>query len=183
MGFGKGSSPSDWSAARPADGIGRTARPRSRPRKGGDDMLGAAKRHRRDFEIQFAAEAEVVAYGRRWLLDRLGEWGGLSPAAVDDAVLMFSETLTNGVVHGTGLFVAADLTFCRSHIEVGVRSQVMSEGPKPRTCSTGEQEGSTAECGRGLSQVVSVLADGWGWERALFLGRPGVRVWFRRRLT
>ncbi|WP_019629705.1 ATP-binding protein [Actinomadura atramentaria] len=129
-----------------------------------------------------------MRYGRKWLVEKLdpASDGPVldDPDTIDVLVLLLSETLTNGIVHGRGGHVCVDLTFADSFIEIGVVSEVEENSSRPRMRSAGnDQNEGAAENGRGLGQIVRELADEWDYDEALYHDRPGVRVWFRKRVT
>ncbi|WP_369212096.1 ATP-binding protein, partial [Streptomyces flavofungini] len=112
---------------------------------------------------ELPSEAVSVPAGRRFLADKLGEWGLTD--LTDSALLLVSELLTNGVRHARG---PLHLRVWHSVRELGVEITDHSS-PRPRA----RLAENTEEDGRGLV-LVDALADAWGT-------RPhsvGKTVWF-----
>ncbi|WP_078888205.1 SpoIIE family protein phosphatase [Streptomyces sclerotialus] len=114
-------------------------------------------------ETELAGEAFSVPAGRRFLSQRLREWG-LAELA-DTALLLASELLTNGVRHAQGPLT---LRVWHSVRELGVE---ITDGSTPRPRAR-LAEG-MAENGRGLL-LVEALADAWGTRPTTH----GKTVWF-----
>lgn len=109
----------------------------------------------------FAALPEQVAIARGWLSELLGH----GHPAHDNALLLLSETFTNGVRHSKGGEIAVS-----AFIEDAcVRVEVIDGGGE-----TVPQDGEASdENGRGLA-IIRALAGRWGFEEE----RDRLRVWF-----
>ena len=96
---------------------------------------------------------------------------GIGPATREPAVLLTSELVTNGIIHGrTEVEVRLDIT------EDAVRVEVTDSGKEG--CPVAEDARPDADRGRGL-MIVSRLASSWGVE----LSRSGTAVWFELRCS
>ncbi|MEV5576461.1 ATP-binding protein [Spirillospora sp. NPDC052269] len=111
----------------------------------------------------FPSATEQVAAARRWVANVLGD----DHPALDDCVLLTSETFTNAVIHGDGeqVEVIVEIDGC------GVTVAVLDEGGEALPhyiddpCGLG---------GRGLP-ILEALSHDWGFH-VLKDGR--LRVWF-----
>lgn len=112
-----------------------------------------------------------VGRARRALSRALSSWGWKGEA-VDVAVLLTSELVTNAIRHGAAPVRLSAGLLQLAVLRVEVHDSTVNGGPGrgPAVCAPTEDD----EDGRGL-QLVDVLADAWGW-------RPGAaggkRVWF-----
>lgn len=106
---------------------------------------------------------------RRWARSRLRDSGvGHDEALAETLLLVVSELVTNAVVHaGTSSALRLLLPDGRTPGAVRVEVSDLSTRPPRQRHAKGEEVG-----GRGL-ELVSLLADRWGWERE----GPGKRVW------
>ena len=102
--------------------------------------------------------------GRRFLRDRLNDWG-YPLAHAEVPCLLISELVTNAIVH-TGTSVGLSLRLAGRRLR-SVVSDENSRVPVPRRCEP------TDDTGRGL-QLVAELADQWGVEATT----AGKAVWF-----
>ncbi|WP_051467867.1 ATP-binding protein [Actinomadura oligospora] len=111
----------------------------------------------------FPSKTEQVAAARRWVASVLGE----EHPALDDCVLLTSETFTNAVVHGGGTEVEVCVEADGDRVSVAVLDE--GGGALPHRvddpCGLG---------GRGLP-ILEALSDDWGFG-VLDDGR--LRVWF-----
>ncbi|MFV0458837.1 MAG: ATP-binding protein [Actinomycetales bacterium] len=106
-----------------------------------------------------------VSRARRALAAALDTWG-LHGEAVDVAILLTSELVTNAIRHGSGpVRLSAGLDSARV-LRVEVRDHEV-RGLQVRDAQEDDEDG------RGL-QLVDVLADAWGWQP----GNDGKHVWF-----
>jgi anti-sigma regulatory factor (Ser/Thr protein kinase) len=100
--------------------------------------------------------SDAPAHARRWVRETL-DGSALSDQAVNDAVLMIDELVTNAVVHaGTPIVVVFEPT------SSGYRCEVVDQhvdGPLPRLVDV------TAGAGRGL-RFVDFMATAWGVDRS-----------------
>jgi len=101
---------------------------------------------------------------RRFLRDRLNDWG-CPPALAEDPCLLVSELVTNAIVHA-GTSVGLELRLAGRRLRSSV-SDESSRVPVPR------RGGPSRESGRGL-QLVEELAADWGVETTA----AGKTVWF-----
>ena len=120
-------------------------------------------------QLTFRAEPTEVQRARRWARSRLHDSGvGHDEALADTLLLVISELVTNAVVHaGTSSALRLLLPNVRTPGAVRVEVSDLSTCPPRRRHAAGEEMG-----GRGL-ELVSLLADRWGWERE----GAGKRVW------
>ncbi|MFC5185738.1 ATP-binding protein [Actinomadura harenae] len=111
----------------------------------------------------FPSDTEQVTVARRWVAGVLGD----EHPALDDCVLLTSETFTNAVVHGGGGKVEVSVALDGRGVTVGVVDG--GSGAVPHfvddLCGTG---------GRGLP-ILRALATEWGF---LVLEDGRLRVWF-----
>ncbi|WP_267593894.1 SpoIIE family protein phosphatase [Carbonactinospora thermoautotrophica] len=115
----------------------------------------------------FEPESRSVAEARRFVRKTLTEWGALD--AVDDAVLLVSELVTNAVVHaGT----RTDVTCLR--YEGGIQIEVEDRYPARELPLYIPEQDSGHEGGRGL-YLSAMVASAWGVDYS----RTSKRVWFR----
>jgi len=113
-------------------------------------------------------EPASVASARAYVDEAL-DTVGIGSAMREPAVLLTSELVTNGIIHGcTDVEVRLDIT------EDAVRVEVTDGGVDG--CPVAEVVQPDAEHGRGL-MIVSRLASRWGVE----LSRSGTAVWFELR--
>ncbi|WP_392673870.1 SpoIIE family protein phosphatase [Streptomyces sp. LN785] len=119
-------------------------------------------------EWELALDAREVARARRLVRGKLLDWG--LPDAVEPAVLMVSELVTNAVNHGRSRRIGLRL------VRTGaLLCEVSDDEPAPATLlGAGDQD----ESGRGLV-VVSGLAREWGTSATAH----GKTVWFEQALT
>ncbi len=112
-----------------------------------------------------------VSRARRALSRSLTGWGWTGDA-VDVAVLLTSELVTNAIRHGAApvRLSAGLLQLAVLRVEVHDSTGHRGHGHDPAVRTATEED----EDGRGL-QLVDVLADAWGWRPA---GTGGKRVWF-----
>ena len=102
------------------------------------------------FDIRVAVPSRMAA-GRQFLRDRLFRWGCSN---VDDVVLVFSELVTNVLMHTTGTSTAVI-----THGPPCVRIEVQDVSH-----SIPELRHDTRSGGLGL-RVVGRLSDDWGWDQ------------------
>ncbi|MGH3367179.1 MAG: SpoIIE family protein phosphatase [Nocardioidaceae bacterium] len=116
---------------------------------------------------QFAPQATSADAARKFVRQTLRGWG--ADAAVDDAVLLTSELVTNAVVHaGTDVWVTCALD--NAAVQIGV-----SDGHAARALPTAIGPAPVdRESGRGL-YLVSEIAHTWGVD----YDAAAKRVWFR----
>ncbi|MFF3493109.1 SpoIIE family protein phosphatase [Streptomyces sp. NPDC002795] len=114
-------------------------------------------------ERELDCEAASVPAGRRFLKEKLHEWG--LTALADTALLLASELLTNAVCHAQG-----PLNFRMWHSVRELSVEITDHSaPRPRARSAENTE----ENGRGLI-LVDTLADAWGSRS----NTTGKTVWF-----
>ncbi|MEV5957160.1 ATP-binding protein [Streptomyces sp. NPDC051987] len=122
--------------------------------------------HSRAFDL--APTPRAVGNARRSVGELLGTWG-VGEEAVDNAVLVTSELVTNAIVHSAGRRI-----ICRVHADADrIRIEVEDQNgsitlPAPRRARPDEQNG------RGLFLVDALSLD-WGVTAAPE-GRPSSRV-------
>ena len=108
---------------------------------------------RRDLECR----PESVALGRRFVADTLAEWGvdtsATGPELVDDALLVTSELLTNGIKVCEEA-ITVELAGNHDHLEISVSD----DSPRPASLV---DRGAASESGRGM-QIISTLCPEWG---------------------
>jgi anti-sigma regulatory factor (Ser/Thr protein kinase) len=111
----------------------------------------------------FPTTAESVADARRWLTDVL------DPAhpVCDDAVLLLSEVVTNGVVHSAGGKIEVSVFGGNEHLRIEVVDPGGDTLPR-------RVDDLTGETGRGLA-IVQALARDWGFA---VLDHGRLTVWF-----
>jgi anti-sigma regulatory factor (Ser/Thr protein kinase) len=120
----------------------------------------------RTARLDLAARPDTARRARRFVRDRMREWGLVVQA--DVALLLVSELVTNAVLHArTDIAVTVDVAGGRMRVAVHDRSAT-----DILTRRVGE------DVGRGLL-LVERLADGWGIERT----GSGKGVWFELRLA
>ncbi|MEV5573287.1 ATP-binding protein [Spirillospora sp. NPDC052269] len=111
----------------------------------------------------FPSDTEQVAAARRWVTSVLGD----DHPALDDCVLLTSETFTNAVIHGDGAEVEVTVEADGDGVTVAVLDE--GGGALPHRvddpCGLG---------GRGLP-ILEALSDAWGFH---VLGDGRLRVWF-----
>lgn len=104
--------------------------------------------------------------GRRAVTEVLTSWG-LPPYAVDDAVLVVSELVTNAVLHAREQeFLALEITYRPGCVRVSL-ADGSAVRPLARLATAGD------EGGRGMP-IVDALSDRWGIEDH----HGGKRIWF-----
>jgi anti-sigma regulatory factor (Ser/Thr protein kinase) len=109
-----------------------------------------------------------VGTARRVLRDVLAAWG-LPGDALDDAVLVTSELVTNALVHAAGERIVCRLRDAGDRVRVEVEDQNRGQArPVPRRPGPGDQNG------RGLF-LVDVLSVDWGV--TVVPGRTARVVW------
>jgi anti-sigma regulatory factor (Ser/Thr protein kinase) len=101
------------------------------------------------FDIQVGVPS-MMAAGRHTLRDQLHGWGCSN---VDDVVLVFSELVTNALMHTTGVS-----TTVITHGPPTVRIEVHDVSP-----SIPELRHDTRAGGFGL-RIIGQLSDDWGWD-------------------
>lgn len=109
--------------------------------------------------------ASSAGVARTFLRQTLAEWG--LDAVSDDAELVATELVTNGLVHGGGS-LSITMTATGDRLRIAVRDANPAHSPQLA------HRGLTAENGRGLA-LVDAIATGWGVSRGR-LGRGKV-VW------
>src|SRR3954447_3885961 len=115
-------------------------------------------------------EPASVASARAYVTEAL-DTVGIGPATREPAVLLTSELVTNGIIHGrTDVEVQLDIT------EDAVRVEVIDSGKEG--CPVAEDVQPDADHGRGL-MIVSRLSSSWGVE----LSRSRTAVWFELRCS
>jgi anti-sigma regulatory factor (Ser/Thr protein kinase) len=102
---------------------------------------------------EFPAAPEQVAVARRETTRTLAAWG--LPGAVDTAVLVVSELVTNAVLHAP----AGQVSLVLTHGDGVLLVEVRDECARPPALV---REGEGDEGGRGL-QLVHGLSSHWGW--------------------
>ncbi|OEU86801.1 hypothetical protein DB35_24570 [Streptomyces abyssalis] len=120
-------------------------------------------------QLEIGADPAEVGRARRWARTRLAGWGiGGDEALAETVLLLVSELVTNAVVHAGTPSVLRMLLPGR-HAPGAVRLEVadMSTCPPRQRHAEGDDTN-----GRGL-ELVSGLADRWGWQREGF----GKRIW------
>jgi anti-sigma regulatory factor (Ser/Thr protein kinase) len=115
-----------------------------------------------DSEV-FAATAEHVAEARQWLTGCLGS----THPACDDAVLLLSETFTNGVLYSDGEKIEVRVSTDDRVVHV----EVVDGGGDALPHYIDDPGG---EHGRGLP-IMRALAHAWGFE---LIERGRLKVWF-----
>jgi CheY-like chemotaxis protein/anti-sigma regulatory factor (Ser/Thr protein kinase) len=115
------------------------------------ERLGTARAQQ--VAIELARDLTSVATARRFVRDTFRSWG--VTYAVDDALVVVSELVTNAITHANS---ACQLRLSIDH--TSVRVEVFDEGvgtpdPKPPTA--------TSEHGRGL-HLINALTAAWGIE-------------------
>ena len=119
--------------------------------------------------LELANELSTVAVARRFVRDKLAEWGIDEP--VDDAQLVVSELAANALTHAHSSYrvrLAAN--------EAALRIEVDDDGtgtPEPQPLTDDEEHG------RGL-HLVGALAASWGMDIA---DTGGKRVWAELPIT
>jgi anti-sigma regulatory factor (Ser/Thr protein kinase) len=114
-------------------------------------------------------EPASVASARAYVDEAL-DTVGIGPGTREPAVLLTSELVTNGIIHGrTDVEVRLDIT------EDAVRVEVIDGGAG---CPVPENARPDADHGRGL-MIVSRLASRWGVQ----LSSGGTVVWFELRCS
>jgi anti-sigma regulatory factor (Ser/Thr protein kinase) len=115
-------------------------------------------------------EPASVASARAYIDEAL-DTVGFGAAVREPAVLLTSELVTNGIIHGgTEVEVRLDIT------EDAVRVEVTDGGEEG--CPVAEVAQPDADHGRGL-MIVSRLASRWG----VNLSKTGTAVWFELRCS
>ncbi|HET6817047.1 MAG TPA: response regulator [Mycobacteriales bacterium] len=113
------------------------------------ETLGSARR--RHASVELSCELGSVMRSRRFVRETFAEWG--ITRAVDDALIVVSELVTNAITHaGSPCQVRLSID------ETSVRVEVFDEGagtPDPQPAS------STSEHGRGL-HLITALTAAWG---------------------
>jgi anti-sigma regulatory factor (Ser/Thr protein kinase) len=141
--------------------------PRPRPAP----PLVAAPPSARCAGIELSALPSAVRSARHWTADQLAQ--AKPPpacAAIDDAVLLVSELVTNAIralgpgsdldrIPGDGALILLLVTRLRGTIRIEVHDSVRGSLP------AAQQDGSDAESGRGLT-VIETLSARWGWQPA-----------------
>lgn len=121
-------------------------------------------------QLEIAADPMEVGRARRWARSRLIACGiGLDEPLAETAVLLISELVTNAVVHTGRPAVLCLRLPARDGDAQSVRVEVADasgRAPNPRQAEGGDTGG------RGL-ELVSGLADRWGWQRE----DGGKRIW------
>jgi CheY-like chemotaxis protein/anti-sigma regulatory factor (Ser/Thr protein kinase) len=113
--------------------------------------------------IDLPDELSSVSHARRFVREKLGEWGIVEP--VDDALLVVSELAANALTHARSSYrIRLSATDHALRIEVDDNGAGTPE-PQPLT--------DTEEHGRGL-HLVGALAASWGMEAG---DSGGKRVW------
>jgi anti-sigma regulatory factor (Ser/Thr protein kinase) len=115
----------------------------------------------------FPPEARSVGDARRFVRSTFR--GLAADDAVETAVLLTSELVTNAVLHACSI-VQVVLTNPRGALRAAVSDS------SPHMPVVKPVSGSSGESGRGL-QLIDRLAEKWGVE----VGHPGKTVWFRVR--
>lgn len=106
------------------------------------------------FVLELPSELASVPRARAMLAETAARWG-CPPQVVQDACLVLTELLSNGVVHArTGLRAVAVPT------GAGIRLEVHDSSPLPLLPRLGAHEPLSAN-GRGLV-IVAALASSWG---------------------
>ncbi len=114
--------------------------------------------------VRLPPEPASVAVARRFVAQALGEIG--RPAAVEVAVLLTSELVTNAVIHaGTPVDVLV------RNLHGSVKIEVFDAGKQNPVVVDGVL---VSRSGKGL-RIVSALSEAWGVDP----GRDGKTVWFR----
>lgn len=118
------------------------------------DLLEAVGKPRHaEATIELPQDASSVSVARRFIREKLGEWG-LDPL-LDDALLVTSELATNAITHA-----GSDCRIRLSLSDSTLRIDVVDTGagtPEP------QPESQTEEHGRGL-HLVDALTTAWGLE-------------------
>jgi len=110
----------------------------------------ASRMDRETFDIRVSAASSLVD-SRLALRHRLSGWGC---ANVDDIVLVFSELVTNGILH-TPAAPTAVVTHLPPLVRLEVRDVVASLPERQHDGGVGG--------GVGL-QIVGLVSEGWGWD-------------------
>lgn len=118
----------------------------------------------------YPPELTSVAEARRFVRSTLADWE--TPEAVDDAMLLTSELVTNAVVHA-GTHVEVVCRAGREHVQVDVVDGAPAAFPMP-----GPPAGPDAVRGRGL-RLPPALAAAWG----VTYEAESKTVWFRLAAT
>lgn len=120
-------------------------------------------------QLEIGVDPAEVGRARRWARSRLACCPvGSDEALAETLLLLVSELVTNAVVHA-GTPSVLRLLLPGRHTQGAVRVEVadLSTCPPRQRHADGEDTN-----GRGL-ELVSVLADRWGWQREGF----GKRIW------
>lgn len=120
-------------------------------------------------QLEIGEDPAEVGRARRWARSRLACCGiGSDEALAETLLLLVSELVTNAVVHA-GTPSVLRMVLPGRHTQGAVRVEVadLSTCPPRQRHTDGEDTN-----GRGL-ELVSGLADRWGWQREGF----GKRIW------
>lgn len=120
-------------------------------------------------QLEIGSDPAEVGRARRWARSRLACCGlGGDEALAETLLLLVSELVTNAVVHA-GTPSVLRMLLPGSHAPGAVRVEVadLSTCPPRQRHADGDDTN-----GRGL-ELVSGLADRWGWQREGF----GKRIW------
>ncbi|SCK07714.1 ATP-binding protein [Streptomyces sp. WMMB 322] len=120
-------------------------------------------------QLEIGADPAEVGRARRWARSRLACCGiGSDDARAETLLLLVSELVTNAVVHaGTPSVLRMLLPGRQAAGAVRVEVADLSNCPPRQRHAEGDDTN-----GRGL-ELVSGLADRWGWQREGF----GKRIW------
>ncbi len=123
-------------------------------------------------QLDIGVDLTEVGRARRWARSRLAGHGiRADEPLAETVVLLISELVTNAVVHAGGpavlrlLLPEAAARAGALRVEVADAS---AHAPRPRGAAASDDDTN----GRGL-ELVSGLADRWGWHRE----GPGKRIW------
>jgi anti-sigma regulatory factor (Ser/Thr protein kinase) len=110
--------------------------------------------HQGDHTMILTAEPRSVGRGRKFVRNSLTKWK-VSDEAIDDAVVVTSELVTNALDHAPGQRLVLKVVKVSGFIAVSVWDPSDKE-PEER------QAGEDDENGRGIP-VIRHLAKDWGW--------------------
>jgi anti-sigma regulatory factor (Ser/Thr protein kinase) len=126
--------------------------------------------------IDLPYEETSPSIARHWAQDVLAAFIGAE--TIDAVVICISELVTNAQVHTRPTLDRKEIT-CRLEIipgrVVNIWGEVIDAGSPGKTPRSQQVDGYD-ESGRGLSQVVTSYADGWGYER---VSHHECKTWFK----